>query len=245
MILVYHRIKTKINDTITIHPIRFICDMICILKNQVVFLEDYDPMHPNHVVLTFDDGYKDFLKYALPILKFFKYPFELGIVADWVGIDGLVIGFEPEPICYKEAVEKLSEKGCKNVKIYPYGLWSKKDKQLICQDGRSSSLFWIDGHSQVECDLVSLSEFAKENGLNKIDFIKMDIEGAEMEALKGCKDILIAQKPKLAICVYHLNEHLYEIILYLNSLNLGYKFWMGHHRDNEFSTVLYATIDGD
>ena len=90
MILVYHRIKTKINDTITIHPIRFICDMICILKNQVVFLEDYDPMNPNHVVLTFDDGYKDFLKYALPILKFFKYPFELGIIGDMVGKNGFL-----------------------------------------------------------------------------------------------------------------------------------------------------------
>ena len=66
----------------------------------------------------------------------------------------------------------------------------------------------------------------------------MDIEGAEMEALKGSKDILIAQKSKLAICVYHLNEHLYEIILYLNSLNLGYKFWMGHHRDNEFYSFI-------
>lgn len=42
-------------------------------------------------------------------------------------------------------------------------------------------------------------------------FIKMDIEGSEQEALKGCKRILKELKPKLALCVYHKPEDLFEI----------------------------------
>lgn len=84
MIYTYHRIKNKIEDTITIKPFQFFMDMLGLIGKRVVYLEDYIPDDNKNVALTFDDGTKDFLQYAFPILKFFRYPFELCIVADFV-----------------------------------------------------------------------------------------------------------------------------------------------------------------
>jgi hypothetical protein len=68
----------------------------------------------------------------------------------------------------------------------------------------------------------------------------MDIEGAEPNALRGAAGIIRAQRPKLAICVYHDFRHLWEIPLYVKSLNPGYKLYLRHHTPLEYETVCYA-----
>jgi FkbM family methyltransferase len=56
--------------------------------------------------------------------------------------------------------------------------------------------------------------------------IKMDIEGFEPEALAGAKEIIARHSPVLAICVYHAQEHLWEIPLQIHSYNPGYRFYL-------------------
>jgi hypothetical protein len=76
----------------------------------------------------------------------------------------------------------------------------------------------------------------------KITFIKMDIEGSEPQALSGAEEIIKKQKPKLAICVYHKPEHLWEIPLYLKKIVPEYKIYIRHHTPLEYETVCYAVI---
>ena len=73
-------------------------------------------------------------------------------------------------------------------------------------------------------------------------FIKMDIEGYELEALKGAEKILKTLKPKLAICIYHKEMDFYEIPLYLKSIVPEYKFKIRQHYDALYDTVLYAQV---
>lgn len=74
-----------------------------------------------------------------------------------------------------------------------------------------------------------------------VTLIKMDIEGAELRALKGAKDVIMKNRPKLAICVYHRKEHIIEIYQWIKSLNLGYKFYLRHPwRHSMLDTVLFA-----
>lgn len=82
-----------------------------------------------------------------------------------------------------------------------------------------------------------------DNEINhKVTFIKMDIEGSEKEALKGCKKILEAYYPKLAICVYHYINDMWDIPLYIKKIyGENAKYLMRHHcRDNAYSTILYV-----
>ena len=94
MIYTYHHIKTKVKNNITITPFRFFLDMVGLIGKKVVYLDDYNPDDSKNVVLTFDDGYKSFLKYAFPILRFFKYPFEICVCSDFVNDHGYYLSCE-------------------------------------------------------------------------------------------------------------------------------------------------------
>ena len=69
---------------------------------------------------------------------------------------------------------------------------------------------------------------------------KMDIEGAEREALKGCESTIKTFFPKLAICIYHLPDDLWEIPYWLMTKFPEYEYYIRHYRDNATETLLYA-----
>jgi hypothetical protein len=71
-------------------------------------------------------------------------------------------------------------------------------------------------------------------------FLKLDIEGAELHALKGAGNLIKSQQPKLAVCLYHHFCHLWAIPLYIKQLNPGYNIYMRHHSRLEYETVCYA-----
>ncbi|MEI6826576.1 MAG: FkbM family methyltransferase [Desulfuromonadales bacterium] len=73
-------------------------------------------------------------------------------------------------------------------------------------------------------------------------YIIMDIEGAELEALKGAENTIRNNRPDLAICLYHSPHHLWEIPLYLDGLGLGYRFYLRNYTSFIGETVLYATV---
>jgi len=88
---------------------------------------------------------------------------------------------------------------------------------------------------------ISIDDFVKKKNI-VVDFIKMDIEGAEMEALKGARETIKKHKPKLAICVYHKLTDFYSIPKFIQSLNKSYKFYLEHHSKDLIETVLYCSI---
>jgi hypothetical protein len=73
-------------------------------------------------------------------------------------------------------------------------------------------------------------------------FIKLDIEGSEMNALVGAKNTILKHKPKLAVCVYHKPTDLWEIPLFLKKLVPEYTIHLRHHSDFLNETVCYAAV---
>lgn len=71
-------------------------------------------------------------------------------------------------------------------------------------------------------------------------YIKLDIEGAEMDALKGAAGLIRQHKPMLAVSVYHQQDHLWRIPLYLKTLFPGYQFFLRPHNEEAWDLVCYA-----
>jgi FkbM family methyltransferase len=87
---------------------------------------------------------------------------------------------------------------------------------------------------------VTLDDVVREEELERVDFIKMDIEGSELSALRGSEETLKRFRPKLAISVYHQLEDFWNIPQYLDSLDLGYRFHLRHFTIHAEETVLFA-----
>lgn len=76
-----------------------------------------------------------------------------------------------------------------------------------------------------------------------VTFIKMDIEGAELEALKGVSEIIALQKPKLAISIYHKAEDIWTIPQLILEICPEYRFYLRHYSFGSYDTVLYAVCN--
>lgn len=71
-------------------------------------------------------------------------------------------------------------------------------------------------------------------------FIKMDIEGAEPEAVEGCSGLMKKNPPVLAISVYHKFNHLWTILLAIKKLQPDYHYFIRAHAAGGWDTILYA-----
>jgi FkbM family methyltransferase len=87
---------------------------------------------------------------------------------------------------------------------------------------------------------ISIDDFVEQNQLSKIDFIKMDIEGAEPVALKGAIRTITKYRPKLAIAIYHSMNDFVGIPKWIDNLGLGYKLFLGHYTIHSEETVIFA-----
>lgn len=107
---------------------------------------------------------------------------------------------------------------------------------MIFSDERNANSS-IDANGNIIVQTTTIDEISD----NKpISFIKMDIEGAELEALKGAAQTIQRNKPKLAICVYHKPEDILDIPGYILELNADYRLYLRHYSYTPTETVLYA-----
>ncbi|HUB29216.1 MAG TPA: FkbM family methyltransferase [Terracidiphilus sp.] len=104
----------------------------------------------------------------------------------------------------------------------------------------------IDPGARVDTDSVpirSIDSLVASGEVQRVDFIKMDIEGSELDALKGAVKTLRQFKPKLAISLYHRPQDFVVIPQFLASLELGYEFHLNHYTIHSEETVLYAAVN--
>jgi FkbM family methyltransferase len=148
-----------------------------------------------------------------------------------------VVAFEPDLKNYKILKDNLSNNNIPNVICVLKGVSEKTGSLSFASDFYDSSKVSKEGDVSIE--VCSIDDYCHENGILPT-FIKMDIEGAEICALKGAKEIICTLKPKLAICIYH--EPLTDMIVIpkmLREWRPDYKFYcrkIHHYRE----TVLYA-----
>lgn len=147
--------------------------------------------------------------------------------------------FEPTKAIFDEMV-LLKENKYQNdprIQLFQKGLHSQNQTIGFMEyDEQAYSNTIIDNDEGARIEVVAVDQVIDE----EVTFIKLDIEGAEIEALKGARNTILKSKPKLAISIYHKYDDILTIPEYIMSLGLDYKLYLRHHGRNSCETVLYA-----
>ena len=144
--------------------------------------------------------------------------------------------FEPDPINFQKLSSYVESLPIKNkINLYQKAVGSRYEKLMFSCNGNESSSLSENGQSSVESIPLdsALDEYQP-------TFIKMDIEGAEEDALYGAQNTIKNNLPILAICVYHRQSHLWKIPLFLNDLSDKYNFFLRAHDNEGWDLVCYA-----
>ena len=125
-----------------------------------------------------------------------------------VGQSGKIFAFEPDKF-NTERIQKnmaLNPDLTDNIKIEDLLLWDKNEWINFYEAGTvGSSAVWMpDTEHCVQKQAVTIDDWVKNNHIQKLNFIKMDIEGAEIEALDGCVETIKTLQPNFAIASYHV-----------------------------------------
>jgi FkbM family methyltransferase len=153
------------------------------------------------------------------------------------GTDAKIYAFEPEKKHYDLVCRKFYDN--ENIKVINAGVWDSKTELEFEIDKESigSSCISKDGKEKIQTETID--NIVKDD---KITFIKMDVEGAERQALIGARSQIIRNKPKLAICLYHHPEDIYEIPLLIKEMVPEYNLYIRHYSVCNTETVLYALV---
>ncbi len=164
--------------------------------------------------------------------------------ADKVGKTGKVYAFEPYDKFAKITQNNVRRNNLEQtIEVINAGLW-EEDTEIFFTPVNSNlaGSFISADKGKLKVPVVTLDTFVETENIKHVDFIKMDVEGAELSALKGAINTLIKFKPKLAISVYHYPNDIADIPLFIKSLVPEYKFYMSHKHEWVIETILFATI---
>lgn len=158
----------------------------------------------------------------------------------FIGPTGQVHAFEPAET-NRRVIERVVEKNdlSSSVVPVPLGLWDKETTLTFSGAGR---MFRQSAGGGAEVPVTTLDRYVEKTGLDRVDFIKMDIEGAELPALAGAEKSIRQFRPDLAISVYHRAEDLTEVPIFLASLVPEYRMYLRHYTPGPDESVLYATV---
>lgn len=138
--------------------------------------------------------------------------------------------FEPESNNIKIAKKALSN--YRDVEIIEAGVGRKKEELYFTGSDSGGS---IKKTGNYKISVRSIDDSVKEPAT----FIKMDIEGAEKDALYGAKQQIANYSPTLAICVYHLRDDIYSIFEQIKTYRDDYSVYLRHYTDTRLETVMY------
>lgn len=166
--------------------------------------------------------------------------------ASRVGAEGRVVSYEfsPSNLDLLAANIDRNPELASRIEVEQRALWDCSDERLAIEGSGPATQV---GHAEDAGGVLSraIDDLPGALGLERIDFIKLDIEGAELHALRGAEQTLRRDRPRLAIALYHGFADWVEIPAYVYGLGLGYRFSLGHFTIHHCETVLFAWCDDE
>ncbi|MBA4150616.1 MAG: FkbM family methyltransferase [Verrucomicrobia bacterium] len=148
--------------------------------------------------------------------------------------------FDPENLAILRRNLELNPALRNRIRVMEEALWSRSGETVkYSPQGPGTSLLQ-DGTTTASIATRSIDDLVHAEKIPRVDFIKMDIEGAEMNALQGAAETIRRFHPKLAIALYHRLEDFTKIPQFIQSLDVPYKFYLDHFTIHQEETVLFA-----
>ncbi|TWB07753.1 FkbM family methyltransferase [Gluconacetobacter diazotrophicus] len=159
------------------------------------------------------------------------------VFSNAVGAEGKVYSFDPVQEHIDILTYNANQFPYHNVEIMPYGLSNREVKAAPIITN-----YYAPGFSSAtpNIPLTSLDILVRQGTIGKIDFIKLDVEGAELDTLKGAEDSIRKFRPKMAVSLYHKPNDIFEIINYIKTNFDFYSLHLGHYTIHSEETVLYC-----
>ena len=144
-----------------------------------------------------------------------------------------IYAFEPDPVTFA----KLQANFRDEPRVHPIhaGLYSHGGSLRFRDDASRGAIFAADG--EIEMPVTTIDDVL---GDRRLSYIKMNIEGAEIDALLGGRNAIGKWRPRLAISVYHRASDLWRIPQLVLELNPDYQLYLRQHDGGIIETVLYA-----
>ena len=164
--------------------------------------------------------------------------------AGWCGAKGFdhIYSFEADPKNYEKSKEILAPLG--KCDLYPYGAADVNKKVYFASEAFETSCIISREEAEKrnfegveEIETVALDDVLEGK---RVTFIKMDIEGAEYEALSGARKLILENRPRMAISVYHKFEDFVTLANLVLEMHPDYQIAFRHYGFDELETIMYV-----
>ena len=148
-----------------------------------------------------------------------------------------ILAFEPDPSNFSalnQTVSALSPGQRERIRVFPYAVGAQPERVRFTATGTEGASV---GSGEYEVDCVRLDDIVGEENPT---YIKMDIESAEPDALRGARNIIKRSIPVIAACSYHVQDHLWTIPLTMSEIFPDYAISLRQHIQLVEDLVSYA-----
>ncbi len=157
--------------------------------------------------------------------------------------NGTVICFEfsPDNLAILRANLEMNPNLKQCVSLVNKALWDRSEEGLSFHcAGPGTSVAQGRQQGEFSVETLSIDDLVAQNGMDRVDLIKLDIEGAELRTLKGAEHTLNRFRPLLAISLYHSLDDFVAIPAFLMDLDFTYELYIDHFTIHREETVLFA-----
>ena len=147
-----------------------------------------------------------------------------------------VFEFEPRNLEVLRRNLERNSRLAERIEIVEGALWSKSGEELHFSDAGPGTRI---GTGSIAVESISIDDFAAQ--LPRVDFIKLDVEGAEIPVLQGAQNTIRSFAPKLAVSIYHSIHDLLTIPQLLDQMRADYDVYVDHATIHAEETIAFAT----
>lgn len=146
-----------------------------------------------------------------------------------------ITAFEPDDYNFKMLEKYVQKTKRKEVRCCQLGTWDEKTKLSFRSNTEEGCMISDDGDTVINTETIDAIA-----GEQKVTYIKMDVEGAELKSLIGAQKVIEREHPRLAVSIYHSDEDMIDIIEYIKEKYPFYKLYVRHYTWFYADSVLYA-----